>query len=130
MGVDARSEADPADPAGGTAPDPSDLVASRDDGPARRPLDGDRLPAPPPAAGAVAVLAPVVAPPAEAVTPREAEVLQLLADGWSTVEVAGRLYISQKTVKNHLGSIYAKLGVGDRTQAVLRALRLGLVTLR
>jgi len=63
------------------------------------------------------------------ITRREAEVLQLIADGCSTTEVAARLYISQKTVKNHLASIYQKLDARDRTQAVLLAVRQGIVTL-
>ena len=71
-----------------------------------------------------------VAPEAErAVTKREEEVLQLIADGCSTSEVAQQLYISQKTVKNHLASIYQKLDARDRTQAVLRAVRMGIVRL-
>ncbi len=63
------------------------------------------------------------------VTKREEEVLQLIADGCSTPEVAAQLYISQKTVKNHLASIYAKLDARDRTQAVLQAVRMGIVRL-
>ena len=63
------------------------------------------------------------------VTKREEEVLQLIADGCSTVEVAERLFISQKTVKNHLASIYQKLDARDRTQAVLRAVRMGIIRL-
>lgn len=63
------------------------------------------------------------------VTKREEEVLQLIADGCSTPEVAQKLYISQKTVKNHLASIYEKLDARDRTQAVLRAVRMGIVSL-
>ena len=63
------------------------------------------------------------------VTKREEEVLQLIADGCSTAEVAERLYISQKTVKNHLASIYQKLDARDRTQAVLQAVRMGIVSL-
>ena len=62
-------------------------------------------------------------------TPREEEILQLIADGCSTTEVADHLYISQKTVKNHLASIYAKLDARDRTQAVLSAVRIGIVRL-
>jgi DNA-binding NarL/FixJ family response regulator len=64
------------------------------------------------------------------VTKREEEVLQLIADGCATSEVAARLYISQKTVKNHLASIYQKLDARDRTQAVLQAVRMGIVQLR
>ena len=63
------------------------------------------------------------------VTKREEEVLQLIADGCSTPEVAASLYISQKTVKNHLASIYQKLDARDRTQAVLQAVRMGIVHL-
>jgi two-component system response regulator DegU len=64
-----------------------------------------------------------------AVTRREEEVLQLIADGCSTPEVAEKLFISQKTVKNHLASIYQKLDARDRTQAVLQAVRMGIVRL-
>ena len=63
------------------------------------------------------------------VTKREVEVLQLIADGCSTQEVADSLFISQKTVKNHLASIYQKLDARDRTQAVLQAVRMGIVRL-
>ncbi|MEM8708204.1 MAG: response regulator transcription factor [Actinomycetota bacterium] len=63
------------------------------------------------------------------VTKREEEVLQLIADGCSTSEVADQMYISQKTVKNHLASIYQKLDARDRTQAVLQAVRMGIVSL-
>lgn len=62
-------------------------------------------------------------------TDREEEVLQLLAQGTTTADIAARLYISQKTVKNHLAAIYDKLDVIDRTQAVIRAVRLGIVRL-
>lgn len=61
------------------------------------------------------------------ITRREEEVLQRIADGCSTSEVASQLYISQKTVKNHLASIYQKLDARDRTQAVLQAVRMGIV---
>ncbi len=63
------------------------------------------------------------------VTKREEEVLQFIADGCSTSEVAEQMYISQKTVKNHLASIYQKLDARDRTQAVLQAVRMGIVSL-
>ena len=63
------------------------------------------------------------------ITRREEEVLQLIADGLSTPEVASKLYISQKTVKNHLASIYEKLNARDRTQAVLLAVRMGIIKL-
>ncbi len=63
------------------------------------------------------------------ISAREEEVLQLVADGMSLPEVAAALYISVKTVKNHLASIYAKLDARDRTQAVLRAVRMGIIRL-
>src|SRR5436190_4749201 len=63
------------------------------------------------------------------ITKREEEVLQLVADGCSTPEVATKLYISQKTVKNHLASIYQKLDARDRTQAVVQAVRMGIIHL-
>lgn len=63
------------------------------------------------------------------ITKREEEVLQLIADGCSTSEVAERLFISQKTVKNHLASIYQKLDARDRTQAVIQAVRMGIIKL-
>lgn len=82
---------------------------------------------------AVSMLAEVQTLPAdgpeEVVSKREEEVLQLIADGCSSAEVADRLFISQKTVKNHLASIYHKLDARDRTQAVLRAVRMGIVRL-
>lgn len=61
---------------------------------------------------------------------REFEVLQLLAEGASNKEVAARLYISEKTVKNHTNSIFRKMGVADRTQAVVEAIRKGWVDVR
>ncbi len=60
-------------------------------------------------------------------TKREEEVLQEIADGYSTTEVAARLFISVKTVKNHLASVYEKLDARDRTQAVLSAVRIGII---
>ncbi len=63
------------------------------------------------------------------ISPREEEVLQLVADGMSLPEVAAALFISIKTVKNHLGSIYSKLDARDRTQAVLRGVRMGIIRL-
>jgi len=63
------------------------------------------------------------------VSAREAEVLQLIAEGASPPEVAAQLFISVKTVKNHLSSIYEKLDARDRTQAVLKGLRMGIIRL-
>ena len=66
-------------------------------------------------------------PGAASLTQREREILQLLAVGVSaTDELADRLYISPKTVKNHLASIFHKLAVSDRTQAAIEAIRLGI----
>jgi DNA-binding NarL/FixJ family response regulator len=62
-------------------------------------------------------------------TKRETEVLQMFANGRSTIEVARGLEISQKTVKYHLTSIYQKLDVRDRTEAVLQAVRMGIISL-
>lgn len=62
-------------------------------------------------------------------TPREEDVLKLIADGASTPEVGKALYISTKTVRHHLSSIYEKLDSRDRTQAVLRAVRMGIIRL-
>jgi len=63
------------------------------------------------------------------VTAREEEVLQLVADGLGTNEIGERLFISHRTVKNHLASIYEKLNARDRTQAVLMAVKMGIVKL-
>jgi two-component system, NarL family, response regulator DegU len=73
--------------------------------------------------------APTIRDEDRLITKREEEVLQLIADGCSTPEVAQKLYISQKTVKNHLASIYEKLDARDRTQAVLTAVRMGIIRL-
>jgi len=67
--------------------------------------------------------------PATSLSQREIEVLQMFADGLSTVETGQRLFISAKTVKNHLASIYEKLDARDRTQAVLTAVRMGIIRL-
>ncbi len=61
------------------------------------------------------------------ISKREEEVLRLVATGASIPEVGRRLYISAKTVKNHLSSIYQKLDSHDRAQAVLKAVRMGLI---
>ena len=60
-------------------------------------------------------------------TEREIEVLTLIGEGHSNKEIARLLVISEKTVKNHIGNIFSKLHVCDRTQAVLYAIRKGLV---
>jgi DNA-binding NarL/FixJ family response regulator len=70
---------------------------------------------------------PMHAPLPEPLTEREDEVLQLLAAGLANREIAERLVITEGTVKNHVSNILAKLGVRDRTQALLRAQALGLL---
>jgi two-component system nitrate/nitrite response regulator NarL len=68
-------------------------------------------------------------PPGQELTPRELEVLQLLAEGLANKAIALQLGISEHTVKFHVNAILAKLGAQSRTQAVVRATRLGLIIL-
>jgi DNA-binding NarL/FixJ family response regulator len=84
------------------------------------------------------VLAPTVAtrlvsrmrrPASEALTAREVEVLELVARGSSNADIAGALFISEATVKTHLLHTFAKLGVDDRTAAVVAALERGIIAL-
>ena len=83
--------------------------------------------------GAVLLEAPIsLHPPAqlpEPLTPREREVLQMLASGIVNKEIAERLSISEHTVKFHVASILGKLGASTRTQAVSLGIRHGLVLL-
>lgn len=69
------------------------------------------------------------APGPDALTPREREVLALLAEGLSNKAIADRLSISEHTAKFHVNAVLGKLGVQRRTEAVVRAARMGLVTL-
>ena len=62
-------------------------------------------------------------------TQRELEVLQLLAEGATNGEISQRLYISPRTIKNHLAAIFQKLDVTNRTHALVRAVVMGLVTI-
>jgi two-component system, NarL family, response regulator LiaR len=64
----------------------------------------------------------------EPLTPREMDVLRLLAQGQSNKEIARALHLVEETVKSHVRHILAKLGVQSRTQAVLAAIRLGIVS--
>jgi DNA-binding NarL/FixJ family response regulator len=70
---------------------------------------------------------PTVAPEIDALTPREREVLEMLASGLSNKEIAWRMKISEHTVKFHVASIFAKLDVSTRTEAVMQGIRKGLV---
>ena len=82
------------------------------------------------------VLAPAVAaklvgrlrqPPAQPLTPREREVLALVARGRANAEIGRALFISEATVKTHLVRVFGKLGVDDRTAAVTKAMAQGLL---
>jgi len=63
----------------------------------------------------------------DGLTNREIEILKLLANGMANKQIAYRLKISEKTVRNHVSNMYEKLGIYDRSQAVLYAVRKGLV---
>lgn len=68
-------------------------------------------------------------PLVEPLTAREVQVLELVADGLPNKAIAARLGVSDETVKFHLGSVFGKLGASNRTDAVRKALRRGLVPL-
>ncbi|QPC47523.1 response regulator [Mangrovibacillus cuniculi] len=73
---------------------------------------------------------PEIRRPLHLLTRRECEVLQLLADGCSNRTIGDELFISEKTVKNHVSNILQKLNVNDRTQAVVQAIKNGWVEVR
>jgi NarL family two-component system response regulator LiaR len=76
---------------------------------------------------AATVMQSVAAAQRDPLTPRENEVLRLIARGLSNRLIARELALSEKTVKTHVSAVLAKLGVADRTQAALHAVRAGLV---
>jgi DNA-binding NarL/FixJ family response regulator len=61
------------------------------------------------------------------VSPREREVLGLLADGLAVAQIAKALYISESTAKTHISKLYEKLGAANRAQAIMAAMRMGLI---
>ena len=67
-------------------------------------------------------------PAAPKLSSREAQVLVLLSDGLGTNEIAGKLYMSDSTVKTHITHIYQKLGAANRAQALVTAMRMGLLS--
>lgn len=68
-----------------------------------------------------------LSPSGPQLSPREREVLQLLADGFGVAQVSRQLYISESTTKTHISKLYEKLGAGNRAQALMAALKLGLL---
>jgi len=74
-----------------------------------------------------AMLVQRVAKPAVTLSPRETEVLALVAQGSSNPAIAAALFLSEATVKTHLLHVFEKLGVSDRTRAVTRAMELGIL---
>jgi DNA-binding NarL/FixJ family response regulator len=68
-----------------------------------------------------------LAPSGPQISPREREVLGLLADGLAVAQIARRLYISESTAKTHISKLYEKLGAGNRAQAIMTAMRMGLI---
>ena len=68
-----------------------------------------------------------MSPTGPQLSPREKEVLDLLADGLGVAQISRRLFISDSTTKTHISKLYEKLGAGNRAQAIMAALRLGLI---
>ena len=73
------------------------------------------------------VLAGIVLGKLVPLTGRETEILRLMAGGYSNKEIANSLSVAEGTVKNHVSNILSKLGVRDRTRAMLKAFELGIV---
>lgn len=68
-----------------------------------------------------------LSPTGPQLSPREREVLGLLADGLGVAQISRQLFISESTTKTHISKLYDKLGAGNRAQALMTALRLGLL---
>jgi DNA-binding NarL/FixJ family response regulator len=68
-----------------------------------------------------------LSPSGPQLSPREREVLGLLADGLGVAQISRQLYISESTTKTHISKLYEKLGAGNRAQALMTALKLGLL---
>lgn len=85
---------------------------------------GETVLAPPVAAK---LMSRMRAAPADVLTPRELEVIELVGGGHTNAEIGRRLYISEATVKTHLLRVFAKLGVDDRTAAVTTAMARGII---
>jgi DNA-binding NarL/FixJ family response regulator len=102
------------------------------DSPAEEVLAAARHAAASPASFSAADLADAMrrkmAPSGPALSPREKEVLKLLADGLAVSGIAKTLFISESTTKTHISKVYEKLGAGNRAQALMTALRMGLIT--
>lgn len=81
----------------------------------------------PSAAAALVRRATAKTPTGPSLSPRELEVLQLVSQGNSNPAIGRALFLSETTVKTHLGHVFEKLGVSDRTRAVTRAMELGLL---
>ncbi|MCW2834009.1 MAG: DNA-binding response regulator [Nocardioides sp.] len=77
---------------------------------------------------AAAMMRRASTPSTPSLSAREIEVLALLADGLGTGEIAGRLFLSESTAKTHITHIYQKLGAANRAQALVTAMRIGLLS--
>lgn len=69
-----------------------------------------------------------MSPTGPQLSPRESEVLRLLADGLGVAAIARQLFVSESTAKTHISKIYEKLGAGNRAQAIMKAIRAGLLS--
>ncbi len=96
----------------------------------RRAMAGEEVLSPQLAASMLSAATAATDPNDELLSDRQTEILQMIADGLSTKQVARELGITQKTVHNHLNAIYRRLDTQSLTHAVLSAVRLGIIDLR